>query len=58
MSSPTIESGEIDANYFQHEPYLDDFNKQNNTNIVTVCYVHVEPMALYGGKQSTLDAVK
>jgi len=34
------------------------FNKQNNTNIVTVCYVHVEPMALYGGKQTTLDAVK
>ena len=53
-----VESGEIDANYFQHEPYLDDFNKQNNTNIVTVCYVHVEPMALYGGKQTTLDAVK
>ena len=53
-----VESGEFDANYFQHEPYLDDFNKQNNTNIVTVCYVHVEPMALYGGKQTTLDAVK
>ena len=53
-----VESGEIDANYFQHEPYLDDFNKQNNTHIVTVCYVHVEPMALYGGKQTTLDAVK
>jgi len=53
-----VESGEIDANYFQHKPYLDDFNKQNNTHIVTVCYVHVEPMALYGGKQTTLDAVK
>ena len=53
-----LEAGDLDANYFQHEPYLDDFNKQNNTNIVTVCYVHVEPMALYGGKQTTLDAVK
>ena len=53
-----VESGEVDANYFQHEPYLKDFNKENNTHIVTVSYVHVEPMGLYGGKQTTLDAIK
>ena len=58
LPNTSLESGDLDANYFQHEPYLDDFNKQNNTHIVTVCYVHVEPMALYGGKQTTLDAVK
>ena len=58
LPNQALADGTLDANYFQHEPYLDDFNKQNNTNIVTVCYVHVEPMALYGGKQTTLDAVK
>lgn len=53
-----VESGEIDANYFQHTPYLDDFNAQNGTHIVSVSSVHVEPMGIYGGKQTTLDAVK
>ena len=45
-----VENGEIYANYFQHKPYLDDFNQQNNTHIVSVASIHVEPMGLYGGK--------
>ena len=53
-----VESGEIDANYFQHVPYLDDFNKENGTHIVSVAAIHVEPLGLYGGKQTTLDAIK
>lgn len=53
-----VESGEVDANYFQHTPYLDDFNAENGTHIVSVSAVHVEPMGLYGGKQTTLDALK
>lgn len=53
-----VESGEIDANYFQHTPYLDDFNAENNTHIVSIGAIHVEPMGLYGGKQSNLDALK
>lgn len=53
-----VESGEIDANYFQHTPYLDDFNAQNGTHIVSAGAIHVEPMGLYGGKQSNLDALK
>lgn len=53
-----VESGEVDANYFQHTPYLDDFNDQNGTHLVSVSVVHVEPMGLYGGKQSSLDAIK
>ncbi len=52
-----VESGEVDANYFQHTPYLDDFNEQNGTHIVSVSVIHVEPMGLYGGKQSSLDAI-
>ncbi len=53
-----VESGEVDANYFQHLPYLEDFNKENGTHIVSVGAIHVEPIALYGGKQKTLDAIK
>ena len=52
-----VESGEIDANYFQHVPYLDDFNAENGTHLVSVLVVHVEPMGLYGGKQTSLDAL-
>ena len=52
------EDGEVDANYFQHKPYLDDFNQQNNTHIVSVATIHVEPLGIYGGKQTTLDALK
>ena len=52
-----VDGGEVDANYFQHTPYLDDFNAQNGTHIVSVLTVHVEPMGLYGGKQTTLDAL-
>lgn len=53
-----VESGEIDANYFQHTPYLDDFNAENNTHIVSVGAIHVEPIGIYGGKQTSLDAIK
>ena len=53
-----VDSGEVDANYFQHVPYLDDFNAQNGTHVVSVAVIHVEPLGLYGGKQTTLDALK
>lgn len=53
-----VESGDVDANYFQHKPYLDDFNKENNTHIVSVAAIHVEPMGIYGGKQKSLDVIK
>ena len=53
-----VESGELDANYFQHVPYLDDFNAQNGTHIVSVASIHVEPLGIYGGKQTSLDAIK
>lgn len=53
-----VESGEVDANFFQHLPYLEDFNEENGTHIVSVAVIHVEPMGLYGGKQTTLDAIK
>ncbi len=52
-----VESGEIDANYFQHTPYLDDFNAQNGTHIVSAAAIHVEPLGIYGGKQTSLDTI-
>ena len=53
-----VDSGEVDANYFQHVPYLDDFNAENGTHVVSVAAIHVEPMGFYGGRQTTLDALK
>ena len=58
VPNTVVEDGTVDANYFQHTPYLDDFNKENGTHIVSVAAIHVEPMGLYGGKQTTLDALK
>ncbi len=52
-----VESGEIDANYFQHLPYLNDFNAENGTHLVSIGAFHVEPIGLYAGKQTTLDAL-
>lgn len=52
-----VESGEIDANYFQHTPYLEDFNQENGTHLVAVATIHVEPLGLYGGRQTSLDAL-
>ena len=52
-----VDTGEVDANYFQHQPYLDDFNAENGTHVVSVATIHVEPMGIYGGKQTSLDAI-
>ena len=57
VPNTVVDDGTVDANYFQHLPYLEDFNAQNGTHIAAVCAIHVEPMGLYGGTQSTLDAV-
>ena len=51
------ESGEVDANYFQHGPYLDNFNEENGTHLVSVAAVHYEPLGLYPGKTASLDAL-
>lgn len=53
-----VESAEIDANYFQHLPYLENFNSENGTHIVSVLAVHVEPMGIYSKKYTKLDDIK
>ena len=48
------EDGEVDANYFQHTPYLDSFNEENGTHLVSVGAVHYEPFGIYPGKSDDL----
>lgn len=52
------EDGSVGANYFQNQPYLDDFNKKNGTHIVPVVTVHLEPLGLYSNKVKSADALK
>lgn len=53
-----VESGEFDANFFQHQPYLDDYNKENGTSLVSVAKIHFEPLGIYPGKSDSLDDIK
>ena len=57
VPNTVVEDGTVDANYFQHLPYLEDFNKEQGTHIVSIATIHVEPMGLYGGKQTSLDTL-
>ncbi len=50
-----VDSGEIDANYFQHVPYLDNFNEENGTALVSVAGIHYEPFGIYPGQKTALD---
>ncbi len=51
------EEGEVDANYFQHITYLNNFNEEKGTHLVSVADVHYEPFGLYPGKTKSLDAL-
>ena len=53
-----LDSKELDANYFQHYPYLENFNKEHNTTLVSAGAIHYEPFGIYAGKTATLDALK
>ena len=57
IPNTAVEDGEIDANYFQHVPYLEEFNESRGTHLVNVAGVHIEPLCLYGGRQSDLKAL-
>lgn len=53
-----VEAGEVDANFFQHIPYLENFNAENGTHLVSVLAVHHEPMGIYSATNTSLDAIK
>ena len=57
LPNTATEEGEVDANYFQHTPYLETFNQENSTHLVSVAAVHYEPFGLYAGKTAKLDAL-
>ncbi|MGW7059327.1 MetQ/NlpA family ABC transporter substrate-binding protein [Streptomyces sp. NPDC054904] len=58
LPNTATEQGQVDGNYFQHKPYLDDFNKKNGTHIVPVVNVHLEPLGLYSKKVKSLADIK
>ncbi|AMQ88973.1 MULTISPECIES: MetQ/NlpA family ABC transporter substrate-binding protein [Marinobacter] len=53
-----VDQKRMDANFFQHQPYLDEFNSGRGTNLVTVAGIHVEPFGAYSSKISSLDELK
>ena len=55
LPNEAVQSGEIDANYFQHRKYLADFNEENGTHLVEVVPVHYEPFGIYAGKTKSLE---
>ncbi|MBR5539436.1 MAG: MetQ/NlpA family ABC transporter substrate-binding protein [Clostridia bacterium] len=55
VPNTATEDGEVDANYFQHVPYLESFNAENGTHLVSVAQIHYEPYAIYAGTAKTLD---
>ncbi len=58
LPNTATEDGSVGANYFQNQPYLDDFNKKNGTHIVPVVTVHLEPLGLYSSKIKKADELK
>lgn len=53
-----VNTGEADVNFFQHKPYLDNFNKENRTKLVSVAQIHYEPLGIYAGRSSDLKYIK
>lgn len=58
LPNTATEEGEVDANYFQHIPYLDSFNEEQGTHLVSVAAIHFEPFALYGGRIDSIDKLE
>ena len=55
LPNNAVDSGEVDANYFQHQPYLTDFNAKNGTDLVSAGSIHFEPLGIYAGKTASLE---
>lgn len=57
LPNKALQDGNLDANFFQHTPYLTDFNEKHNTDLVPALQVHYEPIAIYAGLKASLDDV-
>lgn len=58
IPNTAVESRDLDGNFFQHIPYLENFNKENGTHLVNAVAVHYEPYGLYAGKTISIEALK
>ena len=58
VPNTVVDDGEMDANYFQHQPYLDTFNAENGTKLVSVAAIHYEPFGIYTGTKDSLDGLE
>ncbi|MEG1152661.1 MAG: MetQ/NlpA family ABC transporter substrate-binding protein [Oscillospiraceae bacterium] len=57
LPNTALDSGDIDANFFQHKPYLEKFNAENGTDIVGVAAIHFEPLGIYSGKSTDINNI-
>ena len=57
VPNTVVDDGEMDANYFQHQPYLDTFNAENGTKLVSVAAIHYEPFGIYTGTKDAIDGL-
>ena len=57
IPNTAVEEGDMDVNFFQHKPYLDDFNAERGTHLVSAGAIHYEPMGVYAGKTASIDAL-
>ena len=55
LPNTSLDDGSLDANYFQHGPYLENFNAERGTDLVNAAAIHYEPMGIYPGSKTTLD---
>lgn len=55
LPNNALDKGDLDANFFQHLPYLEDFNAKNSTELVSAGSIHYEPMGLFAGKTASID---
>ena len=53
-----VDEGEFDANYFQHQPYLDNFNEEKGSDLVSAAKIHYEPLGIYPGASENLENIK
>lgn len=58
LLNPALKDGQIDANFFQHIPYLEDYNDQNNADLIWTVKVHAEPMGVYSKKIEDLEQLE
>jgi YaeC family lipoprotein len=58
IPNTSVEDGQLDANFFQHRPYLESFNEERGTHLIDIGDIHYEPFGIFPGKTKSLDALK